>query len=107
MARLTEHEQGLTVETFYGINPTTFEIESVSLTKGGVLRKHGRDMQFHEHALLDGHSPQTEIVIVWHLRELISFPEGIFSEEEKARSLGELKAKAAKMKEENENTLGG
>ena len=107
MEGVTNEEQGLIVETFYGINPTSFAIEGVSLTSSGMLRKYGRDMKVSEHPVLSGRSPQTEIVLVWHLREIISFREGVFSEEQRQRALELLKDKAAKMKEENENTLGG
>jgi len=107
MARLKKHEEGLIVETFYGINKRTFAVESVSLTEGGVLRKYNQDMQVSEHPVLHGKSPQTEIVIVWHLTDLISFRQGFSNEKKVKEAIEGLKAKAARMKEDQENTLGG
>jgi hypothetical protein len=36
---MTKREEGQTVEVFYGIDPKTFEVERVSLTRGGILNK--------------------------------------------------------------------
>jgi hypothetical protein len=92
-------------ETFYGINPITYEVETVTLSKNGVLRKYGQDAE--DRILKPGQSPQTEIVRAWHLRDLISFRLCATTEDNFRRVLSNLASKAAKMKEEADQLLGG
>jgi hypothetical protein len=45
LARLTKGKGEDIFETLYGINPNTFEVETVSLNRGGELRKSGKDVE--------------------------------------------------------------
>lgn len=92
-------------ETFYGINPITYAVETVTLYKNSVLRKYGQEME--ECTLKPGQSPQTEIVRIWHLRDLISFRVSSATDDRFLRALSNLATKAAKMKEEADQILGG
>jgi hypothetical protein len=71
MARLTKRQKEETISTFFGINPKTFNVEMVSLTRGGTLRKWGPDATFVTHAILHGRQPKSEIITVWGLTDLI------------------------------------
>ena len=102
---LTLHQGPEIEETFYGINPITYEVESVTLSKNGVLRKYGQNVE--EHILKPGHSPQTEIVRAWHLRGLVSFRLCSATEVSFRRVFSSLAQKAATMKEEADQILGG
>jgi hypothetical protein len=96
MPRMTRRKRDEVVSTFYGINPKTFEVEAVYVTRGRELQKWGKDATYHSHQIL-GRLPRTEIVVVYGLTELIEFP--LFhSEEEKQRKVQALEAKAAKMR---------
>lgn len=105
MARLTKREAQQIVEVFYGIDPKTFEVERVSLTRDGVLHKYNRDGLHGTHAILHGRQARTEIIIVWHLTDLISFPVGLDDDEYRKSRIAEMGAlaeqkKAASKKEE-------
>ena len=49
LARLTRRGGEEIIETLYGINPKTFEVETVSLNRGGELRKLGKDVEPRTH----------------------------------------------------------
>jgi hypothetical protein len=98
MGRMTKREEGLIVESFYGIDPKTFEVERVSLTKGNDLRKMGRNLQSYTHSILHGRDPRTEIIIVWHLSDIISFREGVFTDEQIKEGVERLKVLAEERK---------
>jgi hypothetical protein len=98
MARRTKRENEETVEIFYGINPRTFEVDSVFLTRGGTLRKHGRDLATATHHILHGRDARTEIIIVWHLTDLVSFAPAMSGGEFAKEQLAELRLKADEMK---------
>lgn len=102
MVRLTKHEQGIIVETFYGIDPETFEVERISLTRGGVLRKSGKDGGAYEHLIEHNRSPQEEVIVVWNLREVVGLREGVFTPDQVKETVERLKVKAAAMKAEAE-----
>lgn len=100
MARRTKQQESETVETFWGINPKTFEVECVSLTRGGMLRKFNADMIQSNHAVLFGRKPIHEVSIVWGLTDIISFPTIQDGSEYAKRGIAELKELAAKKKAE-------
>ena len=99
------HERLEIEETFYGINPITYEVETVTLYMSGVLLKYGQELQ--EQILKPKQSPQTEIVRIWHLRDLMSFKASSATDDRFRSALSSLASKAAKMKEEADQTLGG
>lgn len=94
MARLTKREKDATIETFYGINPKTFEVESVHLTKGGHLIKYGRDLQSYSHYIEHNRDPRSEVRIVFGLTDIISFRTGMSDAEHIKGKIAELRAKA-------------
>ena len=98
--------QRLEIEgTFYGINPITYEVETVTLYKNGVLRKYGQEIE--ERILKPGQSPQTEIVRIWHLRDLMSLDASTGTDIRFRSALSSLASRAAKMKDEADQILGG
>ena len=98
MPRRTKYQHEETITTFYGINPTTFEVERVSLTRGRTLKKWTKDAAFMTHPIPPGRQPKNEIVIMWGLTELIEvLPHESYSEGTK-RKVDELRAKAKEMR---------
>jgi len=73
-ARLNRRESEQVVETFYGINPVTFKIESVSLNRGGELSEWGRDADLKRHHIED-RDPNEEVRIVFGLTDVFSVHE--------------------------------
>jgi hypothetical protein len=102
MARLTRKQEEETVSTFYGINPKTFRVESVSLTRGGKLRKWGPDATFATHHLAHGRQAITEIIIVWGLTDLIEIYPRLEDSESTRKKLEELRAIAEAKRAEHE-----
>jgi hypothetical protein len=49
LARLTRRGGEEIIETLYGINPKTFEVETVSLNRSGELRNLGKDVEPRTH----------------------------------------------------------
>lgn len=92
------------IRTFYGINPKTFGIDSVSVSRGGTLTKWSSDGHMHTHPIHHGGAEraQAEIVIVYDLTDLFSVIPGIEDSETTKRKINELRSKAALMKEEHE-----
>lgn len=82
---------------FYGINPTTFEVESVSRTRGGELHKWAKNGQLVTHAIhpSNRNDPRTEVIVVWHLTDVISFPAYMYDADAKKAAVAELERKAA------------
>jgi hypothetical protein len=96
MGRLTKQQQREIVSEFYGINLKTYEVESVSLTRGGMLTKWGKDATYIEHPVA-GRQARTEVVIVFGLSEIFEVTQ--FDDREYTkRKVAELQAKADTMK---------
>jgi hypothetical protein len=51
------------IETVYGINPKTFEVETVSLNRGGELRTLDKDVEPRIHYLAHARDPKSEVRI--------------------------------------------
>jgi len=102
VARRTRRELEQRIEFFYGINPQTFEIESVSLTRGGMLHKMGKNLSHESHAVIGHRSPKTEIIIVWGLLDLFSVPASLDNGEFAKAQLEDLKQKAVERKQASE-----
>jgi hypothetical protein len=94
MARLTRTQKEEIVSTFYGINPKTCKVESVSVTRGGKLQ----DMNLYSHALLPGRQPRTEIRLVYGLADLFEVYPHFQDTEYMNQKVEELKTKAAEMR---------
>jgi len=95
-ARLNRRESEQIIETFYGINPVTFKIESVSLNRGGELSKWGRDAELKRHHMGD-RDPQEEVRIVFGLTDVFSLQAHADDKSIKKR-IEELRKRASEMK---------
>ena len=84
-------------EVFYGINPKTFEVESVSKSRGGVLTRWGKE-GVHTHPILTGRQARNEVVLVYGLTDIFVVNPHFENQESTRKRIEELKAKAAEMK---------
>ena len=66
-----------TVEVFWGINRKRGRIESVYLTRGGVLSMMGEDAVTVTHPIMPGRDAKHEIVVVFGLTDVFSAPAGM------------------------------
>jgi hypothetical protein len=105
MARLTKHQKGEIVREFHGIVPKTFDVETVSLTRGGVLSKFSRDGNYHQHPVTGGRIPRNEVVIVYGLTDIIETTPQFSDAEYIKRKLAELQEKADAMKKATEKEI--
>ena len=87
----------MSIETFFGINPKTFEVESVSRTRGGTLSRWNENGVY-SHNIEHGRNAQAEVAIVFGLREIFSVPELLVNSENTKQRVEELRKKAAEMK---------
>jgi hypothetical protein len=94
MARLTKREEREYITTFCGINPSTFEVETIYEERGGMLRRSGGG----EHYPLKGRRAEHEIAVVWHLIEITSYPTWASNEEWVKTKRWELGERAAELK---------
>ena len=86
------------IEVFYGIDPSTFEVKRVSLTRGGTLSKSTKDGWSFSHRIEHGRNARTEVIIVFNLTDIFSVPPQYENVEETKRRTAELEANAAQMK---------
>jgi hypothetical protein len=98
MAKGTQQSREEITELFYGINPTTFEIESVSKTRGGMLTRSAKDGLIISHPMTRGGDTQNEIALVFGLMDVFSVPAKLWNSERRVRQVEELRAKAAKLR---------
>lgn len=98
MARLTSRQKREIVSTFYGINPKTLQVDSVSLTREGRLSRHGIGVPYHTHLIRQGETPRSEIAIVYELQHVIEIPTLLWNDEDSKRRVDELRARAAAMR---------
>lgn len=101
-SRLTIKQKGEIVSTFYGINPTTLQVDSVSVTRGGTLYRHGKGVPNHTHVIATGETPQSEIQIVYQLMDLIEIPSRLWADEYSKKRVAGLEAKAERMRAERD-----
>ena len=100
MAKPTKRSNDELVEDFYGINPSTFEVEQVSLTRGGVLSKFAKDGALFRHPIAPGRQALAEVIIVFHLTDIFSIHTQFENVDGTKKRIAELETKAAKMKAE-------
>ena len=98
LARLTKGKGEEIFETLYGINPNTFEVETVSLSRGGELRKSGKDVELRTHCVAPGRDPKSEVRITFGLTNVFSVPQALVDQESTKRRVEELRKRAAEMK---------
>ena len=98
LARLRKRKGEEIIETLYGINPNTFEVETVSLNRGGELRKTGEDVELRTHYVATGRDPKSEVRITFGLTNVFSVPEALVDQESTKRRVEELRKRAAEMK---------
>ena len=98
LARLRKRKGEEIIETLYGINPNTFEVETVSLNRGGELRKTCEDVELRTHYVATGRDPKSEVRITFGLTNVFSVPEALVDQESTKRRVEELRKKAAEMK---------
>jgi hypothetical protein len=98
VARLTKKEQEQIESVFYGIDPETFEVSSVSVTRGGILRRWHKSGTCHTHTIGPGRQARTEIVVLYGLTDLFEvFPQYENADNTKNK-IEELKVKIAAMR---------
>lgn len=98
VARLTSREGVEIIETLYGINPKTFDVETVSLNRGGELRKLGKDVEPRTHRMAHARDPKAEVRIAFGLTNVFSVPQALVDQEVTKRRVEELWKRAAEMK---------
>jgi hypothetical protein len=93
---------------FYGINPTTFKVESVSYTRGGTLSKWGAGGGYHSESVMHGRDPRAEVNIIYGLIEIEEFHPQYTTSERRKEIRDKLEAKAAEMmKRSSSGSAGG
>jgi len=102
MARKTRRENEEIVETYFGIDPKTFEVKTVSRTRGGTLTKWNRDLAPYSHHIEHGRNAQAEVRIVFGLTDIFGVPEALVNSENTKNRVKELEVKAAEMKRQAE-----
>ena len=101
MARITTLQQGETVSTYYGINPTTLMVENVNLMKDGTLVQFGDRGIGRTHQVMQGRSAGSEVYVVWGLTDVIEIPSILDGSTSARVVIEELEAKAEAMRATN------
>jgi hypothetical protein len=107
--RTTNQAKNETVAIYHGINPRTFEVETVYVTRDGHMTKYGKDLDAYTHYSAHGNLHEVEIRIVFELRDMFWVHPQFSNEASTRERLEELKAKATQMraeKEANEKSAG-
>lgn len=102
MARKTRRQQEEIINEIYGINSKTFEVESISVTRGGTMTRYGKDGGFYTHHIEHGRPARGEAGIVFGLVELVDVHPLYAGAEQRKIITERLKVKAAEMKAESE-----
>lgn len=100
---MAKPEKPLTDEVttnFFGINPKTYEVECISLTRGGTLSR-ARNGAEHWSANVPVGSAKHEIAARLGLVEIVETSARSTSEEQRRKILEDLETKADIMKQEN------
>jgi hypothetical protein len=64
---LSASDRDETIYLYFGINPKTRKVETVSQSRGGRLSHWGDEGVLSTHAIMPGRRAETEITIVWGL----------------------------------------
>ena len=97
MARRTKRENEQIIYTYYGINAETYEVESVSQTRGGSLTAFRGD-NYICLPIGPGCIAKSEVVILFKLQGVFCVPAGFADSESTKMKISELQAKADAMK---------
>jgi hypothetical protein len=100
--RLTASQKAEIVSTFYGINPRTLDVESVSVTRDGHMTKWGKGGLMHTHYSAHGNPHKVEISIVYGLIDMFEVHPLFENQENVKQKLAALKQKGAQMRAEKE-----
>lgn len=104
MGRRTRKDNEQYVETYYGIDPKTHKVVSVSKTRGGTLiRWDSETAMSHRHPIAPGRMAQSEVVVVYGLRDVFCVTVGFEDGESTKRRIAELEKKAEEMRKEAED----
>ncbi len=99
MARRTRKQDREYATVHYGINPKTFAVETVWQQSDGTLVKSAVTGVGGTHYPLPGRSAEHEILVVWHLTDIMSAPANLMDAEVAKENRRKLEEKAAAMKE--------
>lgn len=86
---------------FFGINPKTYEIESISLTRGGMLSRIGGDAGNWSTKVPDAAAAKQEIAHRLGLVEIVEASVQDTGEQQRQKIMEDLETKAEIMKQEN------
>jgi hypothetical protein len=86
---------------FFGINPKTYEIESISLTRGGMLSRTGGGAGAWSTKVPDAAAAKQEIAHRLGLVEIVEASVQDSGEQQRQRIVEDLETKAEIMKQEN------
>lgn len=98
MTKRTKQSDDEIIEAFYGINLSTFEVERVSLTRGGTLSKSTKDGGSFQYRIEHGRQARNEVTIVFNLTDIFPVYPQFENKDDTNRRTAELEAKAAQMK---------
>ena len=91
------------VTEWLGINPQTFSVERVSEWRSGKLTKSRPNGTSYTHSMSSGRHAENEIVIVFGLLELRSYPVHLWNTDTPKRIQADLEEAAARMKAERKD----
>jgi hypothetical protein len=106
-SRLTSRQKEEITSTFYGINRKTLQVESVSVTRGGGLRRSGKGVPNHSHVIHTGETPRSEIWIVYELTDLVEIPSLLWAADSSKQQIAQVEEKAARMRAERDSLATG
>ncbi|MBI5322527.1 hypothetical protein [Bradyrhizobium sp.] len=86
---------------FFGINPKTYEVESISLTRGGALSRVGDGSKYWNAKVPDAAAAKQEIAHRLGLVEIVEASVQSTGEQQLRKIMEDLETKAEIMKQEN------
>jgi len=105
MAKRTRPSKDEITSIIFGINPRTFEIESLSRTRAGKLtRSESADCQSYTHQIEHGRDAGGEATTVFRLLDVFSVPPLMLDGELTKRRLEQMQKRASEMKSKAEKT---
>jgi len=102
MPRLTNEQKQAIVLTFYGINPRTLQVDSVSMTRDRKLTRYGIGVPTRTQIIPDGVTPKSEVVTVFELSDIVEVAAHLSNEEFFKRQIEGLEARAKVMRAERD-----
>ena len=99
MAKLEKLPEDEITTSFFDINPKTYEIETVSLTRGSTLSREGNGAGWSANVPLA--AAKDEIAVRLGLVEIVEMSAQRTGEEQRRKIIEDLETKAEIMKQEN------